>query len=259
MTSTWRLIPPLATSGTMQMAIDRYLLEQHRQGKCSPILRFYTWQPAAISLGYHQKTYPDSWNELLWQGQPLDIVRRPTGGRAVLHQGDLTYMVVTSIPPGKRLEVYKQICQFVIAGWRSLGINLDYGTATKEYIQQHNCFATATGADLITTAGNKAIGSAQLRRGKTVLQHGSMILNTDRDLYQQVFGTVLEQHLLEVIASQKDRSTRHCDSDPTAKIVNSLTQAARAIFKIDLVEQPLSTTEWQDIAKTESGIVMPSC
>ena len=252
MTSTWRLIPSVTTSGKMQMAIDRYLLEQHRQGKCPPVLRFYTWQPAAISLGYHQKEYPDFWNDLVWQGQPLDLVRRPTGGRAVLHQGDLTYMVVTSIPPGKRLEVYKQICQFAIAGWRSLGIDLDYGTATKEYIQQQNCFATATGSDLVTARGNKVIGSAQLRRGKTVLQHGSMILNTDPALYQQVFGTVLKQNLLEVIAPQKDRSTRYSDSDPTAKIVNSLTQAARAIFKIDLVEQPLSTTEWQDIANTEA-------
>ncbi len=242
------------------MAIDRYLLEQHRQGITSDnnaysglrtysgVLRFYTWQPAAISLGYHQKEYPQLWNNLSWQGQPLDIVRRPTGGRAVLHQGDLTYMVVTSIPAGKRLYVYKQICQFLITGWRSLGVNLDYGKATKEYIQQQNCFATATGSDLITATGNKVIGSAQLRRGKTVLQHGSMMLNSDQDLYQQVFGTNLNQNLLEVLASQQDCSTKDSDRFSNSKIINSLTQAAIAIFKIDLVEQPLSTQEWQDIA-----------
>lgn len=265
MKPTWRYIPPITASAKMQMAIDRYLLEQHRQGNYFPpttsdstscngvrihngILRFYTWQPAAISLGYHQRQYPNSWQNLTWQGQPLDIARRPTGGRAVLHQGDLTYMVVTSIPPGKRLEVYKQICQFLIAGWRSLNVSLDYGTATKEYIQHQNCFATATGSDLVTAQGNKVIGSAQLRRGKTVLQHGSMMLNTDRELFRQVFGTALEQNLFEVIAPTKDRSTRYLDGDLAAKIVKSLTQAARAIFKIDLVEQPLSTTEWQDIA-----------
>ena len=229
------------------MAIDRYLLEQHRAGKSS-VLRFYTWQPAAISLGYHQKEYLSHWQKLVWQENPLDIVRRPTGGRAVLHQGDLTYTIVTSIPPGKRLEVYKQICQFLITGWRSLGVELDYGTATKEYIQHQNCFATATGSDLVTPQGNKVIGSAQLRRGQTVLQHGSMIINTDPKLYQQVFGTTLKQNLLQEISPTKDRSTRYQQSDLTAKIINSLTQAAIAIFKIDLVEQPLSTNEWQDIA-----------
>lgn len=230
------------------MAIDRYLLEQHRAGKQSSIIRFYTWQPAAISLGYHQKEYPARWQKLVWQGKTLDLVRRPTGGRAVLHQGDLTYMVVTSIPPGKRLEVYKQICQFLITGWRSLGIELNYGTATKEYIQHQNCFATATGSDLVTCQSNKVIGSAQLRRGQTVLQHGSMIINTDPKLYRQVFGTTLKQNLLQAISPVKDRSTRYQQSDLTAKIIDSLTQAASAIFKIDLVEQPLSTTEWQDIA-----------
>ena len=141
MNSDWRYIPPIETSGKMQMAIDRYLLEQHRRGNSPPVLRFYTWQPAAISLGYHQQDYPHYWHDLTWQDKPIEIVRRPTGGRAVLHQGDLTYAVITSIPPGKRLEVYRQICQFLITGWRSLGVNLEYGTATKEYIQQQNCSA----------------------------------------------------------------------------------------------------------------------
>lgn len=252
MNSTWRYIPPIETSGAMQMAIDRYLLEQHRLGKHPPTLRLYTWQPAAISLGYHQQEYPEAWHDLTWQGKAIDLVRRPTGGRAVLHQGDLTYAIVTSIPPGKRLEVYQQICQFLIEGWRSLKVNLDYGTATKEYIQHQNCFATATGADLITVAGNKVIGSAQLRRGKTVLQHGSMMLHTDQELYRQVFETdlveTLGENLKGIIPSQNDLLTTDFPKVLTGRITNSLVQAAIAIFKIDLVEQPLSPAEWQDIA-----------
>jgi lipoate-protein ligase A len=248
MNSTWRYIPPIEASGAMQMAVDRYFLEQHRQGKQPPMLRLYTWEPVAISLGYHQQEYPAAWHDLTWQGKPIDVIRRPTGGRAVLHQGDLTYAIVTSIPPGKRLEVYKQICQFLITGWRSLGVNLDYGTATKEYIQHQNCFATATGSDLVTDRGSKVIGSAQLRRGKSVLQHGSMILNTDRQLYRQVFETDLGQNLREVIPNQNNQLTTDPPRDLTAKIINSLVQAAIAIFKIDLVKQPLSTKEWQDIA-----------
>ncbi len=168
MSNIWRYIPLIEASGATHMAVDRFLLEQHRLEKSPPVIRFYTWLPAAISLGYHQKDYPQNWKSLTWQSQPLDMVRRPTGGRAVLHQGDLTYAVIMSIPPGKRLAVYKQICEFLIEGWRSLGVDLDYGTATKEYINHDNCFATATGSDLVTPVGNKVIGSAQLRRGKVV-------------------------------------------------------------------------------------------
>ena len=87
--SVWRLIPLLSASGRVQMAIDKWLLEKHLAGKNPPTLRFYTWVPAAISLGYHQQRWPDFWQQLSWEGKPLELVRRPSGGRAVLHQGDL--------------------------------------------------------------------------------------------------------------------------------------------------------------------------
>ena len=251
----WRYIPPIEASGEMQMAIDRFLLEQHRLGKSPPVIRFYTWLPAAISLGYHQKDYPLGWKELTWQGQPLDIVRRPTGGRAVLHQGDLTYGLVMSIPPGKRLTVYKQICEFLIVGWRSLDVNLDYGTATKEYVRHHNCFATATGSDLVTEAGNKVIGSAQLRRRKTVLQHGSMVIDTDPKLYQQVFGLPLKENLLTNIKQKGDYGNPDIElAGFRDKIIQNLITAAISTFKIDIVKQPLSTKEWQDIARDFSSL-----
>jgi lipoate-protein ligase A len=235
----WRLIPLLDAPGKIQMAIDLWLLEKHQQGKHPPTLRFYTWSTPAISLGYHQQNYPQLWDRLSWQGKPLEIIRRPTGGRAVLHQGDLTYTVVTSVLPGKRLEVYKQICQFLLDGWRSLGVDLDYGNATKEYRQHHNCFATTTHADLVTLNGNKAIGSAQLRRKNTVLQHGSMMLTTDPNLYKQVFSHEASLNLQSLIP---DRANNSLD-----KIITTLTEAAKACFKIDLVERSLSPTEWEDI------------
>jgi lipoate-protein ligase A len=122
-------------------------------------------------------------------------------------------------------------------------------------MQHHNCFATATGSDLVTLTGHKVIGSAQLRRGQTILQHGSMMLDTNPQLYQQVFDTTLRQNLFQVISPPKDRTTSYQASELTAKIIiSSLTQAAKAIFKIDLVEQPLSTIEWQDIARDFSRL-----
>lgn len=216
------------------MAVDKWLLEQHCQGKQPSILRFYTWKPAAISLGYHQHNYPQNWQQL-----PVDIVRRPTGGKAVLHQGDLTYAVITSATRGKRWEVYKYICQFLIDGWRSLGVDLDYGDATGKYANYHNCFATATNADLVTRDGKKAIGSAQLRRRKAILQHGSMTLKDNSDLFVKIFNEPAPQNLLTIVPSLENRSI--------STIVEALKLAAEDWFKINLVLQPLSQAEWQDI------------
>jgi lipoate-protein ligase A len=235
----WRYIPPLEAPGKVQMAIDAWLLERHRRGEHPPTLRFYTWSPVAISYGYHQQNVPHFWEELIWQGKPLEIVRRPTGGQAVLHQGDLTYAIATSVLPGKRLETYKKICEFLRQGWKSLGVELQYGTAGREYTAHSNCFATATIADLITVEGNKAIGSAQLRRGKAILQHGSMRLSTNSDLFEQIFHQQAPANLLNLNPKLENRSI--------SEIVETLLQAARNCFQIELQEQPISTAEWQDI------------
>lgn len=221
------------------MAIDSWLLEQHRLGLYPPTLRFYTWSPIAISLGYHQKSYPDHWQHLSWQGQAIDLVRRPSGGRAVLHQGDLTYAVILSGLSGTRLQAYQAICQFLIEGWRSLGVELSYGTAGRGYIHHPNCFGTATGADLVTETGVKLIGSAQLRRGSAILQHGSIRLTTDPRLYYKVFGVDLDRLILPgpLGADPIDRSI-DC-------IIQALQVALQAQWSIQLVTQPFSEAERQ--------------
>jgi Lipoate-protein ligase A len=138
--SVWRVIPLLSASGAVQMAIDQWLLEQHLAGKIPPTLRFYTWAPAAISLGYHQRRYPDFWPHLSFGGIPVELVRRPSGGRAVLHQGDLTYAVVSSGFAGDRLKAYQNICEFLIEGWREMGLELHYGGCGKGLYSQSELF-----------------------------------------------------------------------------------------------------------------------
>ncbi|OKH19475.1 biotin--protein ligase [Hydrococcus rivularis NIES-593] len=238
--SYWRLIPLLEATGEMQMAIDRWLLQQHRQGKHPPTLRFYTWSPAAISVGYHQHHYPEHWRQLTWQGKPIDLVRRPTGGRAVLHQGDLTYMVVASGIPGRRTEVYQKICEFLVRGWRSLGIELRYGSAGRGYIHNPNCFGTATNADLVAPDGRKLIGSAQLRQGNAILQHGSILLSPDRLLFRQVFGDSAPEPVNLPIQLAETRMSQQV-------VVQALTEAASQCFGIELVTRPLSEIELQEI------------
>lgn len=231
----WRLIPLLDAAGDVQMAIDRWLLEQHQSGQHPPTLRFYTWSPPAISLGYHQRQYPEFWTNLLWRGQKLDLVRRPTGGRAVLHQGDLTYAVITSGISGSRLEIYAKICEFLIQGWRSLGVELGYGTAGRGYIHNPNCFGTATGADLVLSDGSKLIGSAQLRRGEVILQHGSMRLQPDIELFTQVFGETFATSVQLPVNLDLDQ------------IMNALTNAACDCFAMQINVQPLSQSEWEEV------------
>ncbi|TRU71945.1 MAG: lipoate--protein ligase family protein [Microcystis viridis Mv_BB_P_19951000_S69] len=233
----WRYIPPIISSAELQMAIDSWLLEQHRCSHHPPTLRFYQWSPPAISLGYHQRQYPDFWRNLTWQGQKISLVRRPTGGRAVLHQGDLTYMVVNSGMKGNIREVYQQICQFLITGWQNLGLELSYGAAGRGYIHSANCFGTATGADLVDNWGNKFIGSAQLQRGCYVLQHGSMVLEQDNSLFEQVFASSAPQKL-------------NLAPDLTLEtIIATLKTAAEECFDCQLLEQPLGDWEWQSIKK----------
>lgn len=218
------------------MAIDRWLLHQHRIGEQPTVLRFYTWTKPTISLGYHQRRYPQAWNELAATGV-LDVVRRPTGGRAVLHQGDLTYAVITSQFAGKRMEVYGQICQFLIQGWQSLGVTLRYGQIGRDYLHNPNCFGTATGADLVTATGEKLIGSAQVKKGNAILQHGSMRL-CPQALYPQVFGESAPVLRLAQLQNPPGLITQ---------LIESLTQAARDCFAIQLWVQPLSEAEWQEI------------
>ncbi|MGB3615687.1 MAG: lipoate--protein ligase family protein [Elainellaceae cyanobacterium] len=231
----WRLIPPMTTSGQMQMAIDSWLLRQCEQGQ-PPTLRFYRWERPTVSLGYLQKSSPEHWI-MLQQNYGFDIVRRPTGGRAVLHCGDLTYAVVARYQQGRRREIYQHLCEFLIRGWRSLGIELHYGEAGHNYRHEPNCFGVATPADLVDSQGHKFIGSAQrygrnTHRDRPVLQHGSMQLSPNAELFTALFAE----------AAPKAQFL-HIDDSLIAKIIKTLTAAAQTWFNVDVMVQPLSPQE----------------
>lgn len=224
------------------MAIDRWLLQQHILGQIPPTLRFYTWSHPTISLGYHQRHYPEHWQSLVWHDRPVDLVKRPTGGRGVLHQGDLTYALIGSGFVGKRVEVYQQICQFLIDGWRSLGIDLEYGTARTGYIHNPNCFGTATSADLVCADGYKLIGSAQLIKSGSILQHGSMRLFPDLELFERVFDESI------------DLPSTAISNLTISQIIDVLSQAAQQHFQVKFEIQPLADQEWSQITEDSNSI-----
>lgn len=212
------------------MAIDYWCWQRHLMGDGPPVLRFYQWTPAALSLGYHQKEIPSQWRSLL-ACEGVDLVRRPTGGRAVLHGGDLTYGLIYTCPLPQRRDSYCHICGWLRRVWGDRGVPLYFGQGDRSYAQQDSCFASATKADLVTETGIKVIGSAQLRRGSVVLQHGS-ILDGHRSpgaLYESLFG-----ERFPAVPPLGDRYA----------LMQQLSAQAEAYFGMELVPQPLQEQEW---------------
>ncbi len=168
------------------MAVDAALLawavRTHPQ---RPVLRLYRWARPTLSLGVHQRVSDEL--EDRCAAHNVDVVRRPTGGTAVLHGGDLTYSVVA--PAGGRgvLEAYSWVAQGLIAGLALLGISAEAGSrgtgpdGAPALDARSACFATTLGADL-KVGGSKICGSAQVRRSGWFLQHGSIPMEDGRPL-----------------------------------------------------------------------------
>lgn len=171
------------------MAIDAWLLDQAVAG-AGPALRLYHWQRPCVSLGHHQQRIPGHWHqpppaELAPAG--LDWVRRPSGGRAVLHAGSLTYALVWPGAPADRLQAYGLACGWLQEAFRALGLPLIAGRQAVAR-DRSSCFATGTPADLVHACGAKRIGSAQLWRRGCLLQHGSVLLEPPEPLWRWLFG-----------------------------------------------------------------------
>jgi lipoate-protein ligase A len=140
---------------------------------------------------------------------------------------------------GSRLDGYRHICQFLIQGWQQLGLDLHYGQGGRGYIHNPNCFGSATGADLVLPDGKKLIGSAQLRHQTVILQHGSMRLQPNPELFTQVFGTE---------ASDLPRLPVQLQGQAgIAQIMATLSATAQQVFGATLVCQPLTEQEWIQI------------
>ncbi|HEY9856679.1 MAG TPA: biotin/lipoate A/B protein ligase family protein [Stenomitos sp.] len=176
----WRLILDPALPGPWNMAIDLALLEAYRAGEARPTLRLYDWVRPTLSLGYAQRADEVDFSACSARG--IDLVRRPTGGRAVLHgAGDLTYAVVASGAEGFPDNVtgsYAMIAQALVVGLQSLGLTLQVAPGERSSGTTSACFGSATRADLMA-AGRKLVGSAQLRREGGFVQHGALMITQE--------------------------------------------------------------------------------
>ena len=171
--------------GFDQMALDLYSLDQTiTNPEIILTLRFYYWTGDWLSIGYHQKEIPPEWKKLLFNKE-INIVRRPSGGGAVLHSGGITYALTFKKTYYKILS-YEMVNNWLIKSFRELGLNLQNGNLRKSPIK-YNCFGTSLISDLVDQDGVKRIGSAQYRKKGAFLQHGEIQTNPSKDLWFKLF------------------------------------------------------------------------
>ena len=175
--------------GQKNMQIDNDLLDMAIKEKIDyPIMRLYGWNPPCVSVGRNQSE--DFLDKQLLKRKNIDIVRRLTGGRALLHDDEITYSYVCPVSYLKNgehvISSYKEISQIFIDKFKQLGIELNFGTSKPVKTGFDYCMMISTGADLCYK-GKKLIGSAQCRKQGYILQHGSILFDYDKQLLKEIF------------------------------------------------------------------------
>ena len=192
----WRFIDSGNCSPAYNMALDEVLLEWNSEGNFPPVIRFYGWNPATLSVGYFQKAEKEIDFEAV-KRNGLGFVRRPTGGRGVLHDKELTYSVIVSEDhpemPKTVTEAYRVISEGILQGFRELGLDAYFAVPRTEEEKQGLknprsavCFDAPSWYELVVE-GRKVAGSAQTRQKGVILQHGSILLDLDEDLLFSLF------------------------------------------------------------------------
>lgn len=255
----WRLIDYEVYDAATNMAIDEAILNAHLAGQVPPTLRFYGWSPPAVSIGYGQKFPAKAVSRVREKG--FDIIRRPTGGRAVLHLDELTYSFVGSaattaeVSPHKKvlsnniIKAYKQICAGLINGFKNLKVPVELGEGENAPRQMHDCFTATTSADL-HYQGKKIAGSAQLRRQNAVLQHGSILLCQEQDLMPELlFGDSKKKEPAE--SNSPTKQARHANlfeitnhAFSSEVLVDAFKLGFEEVFGITFESSVLTDEEW---------------
>ncbi len=192
----WYFIDSGPCSPAYNMAMDEALLDWHSEGLIPPVIRFYEWNPATLSIGYFQSVEKEI-NMKAVEELGLGFIRRPTGGRGVLHEHELTYSVIVSESypnmPASVTEAYRIISEGLLRGFQRLGLEAFFSIPdTEEKMEALKkpktavCFDTPSWYELVV-AGKKVAGSAQTRQKGVILQHGSILLDLDEEKLIKTF------------------------------------------------------------------------
>lgn len=247
----WRLVMGGAEKASTNMAIDEAIMMAVSRGDSPPTLRFYAWDPPAISIGYFQSLEREVDPERCRQAG-FDIVRRPTGGRVVLHDDELTYSIAVKETdlPGSVLETYKVLSSGLVLGLRSLGIDammMPHGS-TREHASAA-CFDSPSWYEVVCE-GKKIVGSAQVRKVGTILQHGSIPLTFSADRLTSVLSFASERVRERVKATLEQKASGICEfmrRRPTHdEVARSLASGLSSVLGIEFLEVALSPSEIED-------------
>jgi lipoate-protein ligase A len=214
----WRWISDGLQTAEENMAIDAALLADCEQGRVPPAVRLYGWSEPAITIGYSQKAEAEL-DLKRCRELGIAIVRRPTGGRALLHANELTYAVVApvSIPPFNQglKATFQAVSEALLVGLQGLGVQGDINTSKQRSgpVRSPACFASLNHCE-ITVDGKKLVGSAQKRTSKAFLQHGSLIIESDHALFASLLRFEDENErvaLQERLANSTTALNQICD------------------------------------------------
>ncbi len=240
----WRLLPYRVLRASENMAIDEAVFRLNSRDGMPPTLRFFGWAPPAVSLGYFQKASLEI-DVGFCRRSGIDIVRRPTGGKAVLHQHELTYSLVgtteTPLFTDDILGTYRIISSCIEDALRRLGLTPEVamegrsaaGTPLEGY-----CFAAPSRYELLV-GGRKICGSAQVRTGGIFLQHGSLLIDIDAGRVSAVMG-VEEAGVSATTTSLREQLGRPV---PAGEMVRILRQAFEETLGVTLEERGLTAAE----------------
>ncbi|PXA47102.1 lipoate--protein ligase family protein [Staphylococcus pseudintermedius] len=190
MTETWHFMNTGSHHPYYNMALDEALLNFVSRGEIDPVVRFYTWNPPTLSIGYFQRLSKEIDIEKVKENG-YGLVRRQTGGRGVLHDKELTYSVIVPEAhpdmPQTVTEAYRVISGGLLEGFKSLGFDAHFAVPRskeeREKLKQPRssvCFDAPSWYELVVE-GKKIAGSAQTRQKGVILQHGSILQDVDID------------------------------------------------------------------------------
>ncbi|MCG2500019.1 lipoate--protein ligase family protein [Staphylococcus epidermidis] len=264
MTEIWNFINTGSKNPYYNMAMDEALLNFVSRGEIDPVIRFYTWNPATLSIGYFQRLQKEIDIDKVKE-KGYGLVRRQTGGRGVLHDKELTYSVIVpeSHPnmPSTVTEAYKIISQGLLEGFKNLGFETYFAIPRskeeRDKLKQPRssvCFDAPSWYELVVE-GKKIAGSAQTRQKGVILQHGSILQDIDIDDLFDMFifknerlKAKMKENFVQKAVAINDISNQHIT-------LNEMENAFKSGFKkglnIDFKSLELTEKQKEEVQELE--------
>lgn len=257
---SWRLIVSRPAQGAWNMAMDEAVLHSVAESKSPPTVRFYTWDPGCYSIGRFQRA-----NDLTEQARQcpgVTWVRRPTGGKGIYHGPELTYSVISLANDphvsGSIVESYRKIASALLEGLLMLGVRAELAPPADhaEIRKNPSCFDNPSDYELLYN-GRKLIGSAQMRHARTLLQHGSILIEDPAERFFEGLRFESADLAKRAFRAGQERLTTLSDAlgyaPKSEEVARAMTSGFEAAWDLRLEAGDLSESELRHVRELETG------